>query len=125
MITKIVLRDMKFHAFHGVLPQERCVGNDFLVTIALTAPVEKAVMNDDIDATINYAAVYPLVKKEMDRPSRLLEHVAGRILFSLKEHFPHITKTEISLSKLNPPIVGEVHSASVVLTETYRAPRGD
>jgi dihydroneopterin aldolase len=119
MITKIMLRDMKFHAFHGVSPQERCVGNDFLVNLTLTAPVGKAVLTDDADDTINYATVCSLVKKEMNIPSRLLEHAAGRILLSLKAHFPSITETEISLSKLNPPTDGEMHSASVVLIETY------
>ena len=119
MITKIVLRDMKFHAFHGVSPQERCVGNDFLVNLTLTAPLEKAVTSDNLDATVNYATVCSLVKKEMNIPSLLIEHVAGRILHALKIHFPCITEIEISLSKLNPPVGCEMHSASVVLVETY------
>ncbi|MDR2118100.1 MAG: dihydroneopterin aldolase [Tannerellaceae bacterium] len=120
MISKIMLRDMKFYAFHGVSPQERCVGNDFLVNLTLTAPLEKAISEDGIHATINYATVYSLVKKEMNTPSKLLEHAAGRILRSLKNHFPSITEIELSLAKLNPPIAGDIHSASVILKETFR-----
>jgi dihydroneopterin aldolase len=111
---------MKFRAFHGVSSQERCVGNDFLVNLTLTAPLEQAVREDNLEATINYATVFSIVKKEMDTPSRLLEHAAGRILQSLKEQFPTITEIELSLSKMNPPVeAGELHSASVVLGETY------
>jgi dihydroneopterin aldolase len=110
---------MKFYAFHGVLPQERRVGNDFTVNLTLTATLENAIAEDSLEHTVNYADVYSLVKKEMNIPSRLLEHAAGRILQSLKIHFPQITAIELSLSKLNPPVGGELHSASVVLKETY------
>ncbi|MDR1918073.1 MAG: dihydroneopterin aldolase [Tannerellaceae bacterium] len=121
MISKIVLKDMKFYAYHGILPQEKCVGNHFLVNLTLTAPLEEAVLNDELSATINYATVYCLVKNAMDTPSQLLEHAAGRILRSLKNHFPQITEIELSLAKLKPPISGDIHSAAVILKETYEA----
>lgn len=116
---RIELKDMKFYAYHGVLPQETRVGNNFVVNIVLDAPLAKAVQSDDLEDTINYAGVYALVKKEMLIPSKLLEHAAGRILRSLKEHFPQITAIELSLSKLNPPLGGEVYSASVILREVF------
>jgi dihydroneopterin aldolase len=119
MISKIVLKDMKFYAFHGMLPQEKCVGNNFLVTLSLAAPLGEALRSDALNDTINYAAVYSLVKKEMDIPSCLIEHVAGRILRSLKNTFPQITETELSLSKLNPPIAGDIHSATIILKEKW------
>jgi dihydroneopterin aldolase len=115
-----MLSDMRFYACHGVSLQERCVGNDFRVNLTLWAPLEKAIRTDNLRDTICYATVFSLVKKEMDAPSQLLEHVAGRILRSLKEYFPSITRMELSLSKMNPPVGGEVHSASIILTETYR-----
>lgn len=119
MISKIVLRDLKFYAFHGVEPQETIVGNNYVVTIVLTAPLEKATQTDCLDDTINYATVYALIKKEMDIPSKLLEHVAGRILRSVKQHFPQLTGIELSVSKLNPPLGADIYCASVLLNETY------
>jgi dihydroneopterin aldolase len=111
---------MKFYAFHGVLPQERYVGNHFSVDVSIAVPLENALRTDDLNDTINYTTVYSLIKKEMDIPSCLIEHVAGRILCSLKKHFPGITETELSLSKLNPPIAGaDVHSAAIFLKESY------
>ena len=56
MTTKIELEKMRFYAYHGVMPQETKVGNDFVVDLILTAPLEQAVKSDELDDTINYAA---------------------------------------------------------------------
>ena len=117
MTTKITLQAMKFYAYHGVLEQERRVGNTFVVDLTLTAPLEKAVQSDLLEDTINYAEVYELTKQEMNIPSQLLEHVAGRICRALRHHFPQIEQIEIRVSKLNPPFGGDVHSASVLLID--------
>lgn len=119
MTTSIELRTMTFYAYHGVAPQETRVGNTFVVNLKLTAPLEKAMWSDDLDDTINYAAVYGIVKAEMAIPSKLLEHVAGRILKALKAGFPQITEVELVLSKLNPPFGGDIHSASIILKESF------
>lgn len=119
MISSIEIAEMKFYAHHGVMPQETRVGNNFVVSLVLTAPLSRAVESDALEDTINYAAAYEVVKKEMGIPSRLIEHVAGRILCSLKVRFPQLTETEIKLSKLNPPFGGDVRSASVILREVY------
>ena len=115
MTTKIELEKMRFYAYHGVMPQETKVGNDFVVDLILTAPLEQAVKSDELDDTINYAAVYAVVKEQMDIPSKLIEHAAGRIL----ERFPQLAAVELKLSKLNPPFGGDVHSASIILGETF------
>lgn len=119
MTVRIELETMKFYAWHGVSPQETRVGNTFVVNLILTAPLEKAVASDDLDDTINYAEVYEIVKSEMVIPSKLLEHVAGRILHALKRAFPQLLAVKLKLSKLNPPFGGDVYSASVILEETY------
>ncbi|RHO75270.1 dihydroneopterin aldolase [Parabacteroides sp. AF48-14] len=119
MTTRIELEAMKFYAYHGVMPQERKVGNNFVVNLILTAPLDKAVTSDELEDTINYAAVYAVVKEQMEKPSKLIEHAAGRILQALKGHFPQLTAIELKLAKLNPPFGGDVYSASIILSETY------
>jgi len=119
MVSKIELKAMKFYAYHGVGEQERIVGNHFIVTVLLTAPLGKAIENDHLDDTINYASVYEIVKQEMHIPSRLLEHVAGRIIRALKASFSQIEEIELKVSKINPPFGGDIDSASVILTERY------
>lgn len=119
MISKIELTDLRFYAYHGVLPQETEVGNHFIVNITIIAPLEKAIAGDELADTINYASVYQIIEKEMGIPSRLLEHVAGRILHSIKRTFPRITELIVKVSKLNPPFGGDLYSASVILQEFY------
>ena len=119
MTTRIELKEMRFYAYHGVMPQETKVGNNFVVNLILTAPLEQAVRSDELDDTINYAAVYEVVKEQMDIPSKLIEHAAGRILYALKERFPQLAAIELKLSKLNPSFGGDIHSASIILDETY------
>lgn len=119
MTSQIELKDIKFHAYHGVSPQETRVGNTFIVNLTLTAPLEQAINSDQLEYTINYAEVYAIVKQEMATPSLLLEHVTGRILSSVKHKFPQITAIQVKVSKLNPPFGGDVYSASVILNEIY------
>ncbi|MDR0749201.1 MAG: dihydroneopterin aldolase [Tannerellaceae bacterium] len=119
MNSKIELKNLKFYAYHGVLPQETRVGNNYIITVALTVPLAKAMISDDLGDTVNYADAYSVIKREMAVPSKLLEHVAGRILYSLKRRFPQLTGIKLSVSKLNPPTGGDIHSASVILEETY------
>jgi len=119
MIGKIVLNDIRFYAFHGVSSQETKVGNYFIINLIIEASFDDAVANDKLECTINYAEVYEYVKKEMEIPSKLLEHAAGRILNTLKKKFPQIKGIEISLSKQNPPLGGDIKSASIILKETY------
>ncbi|OAV67296.1 Dihydroneopterin aldolase [Bacteroidales bacterium Barb6] len=108
---------MEFYAFHGVGEQERAVGNRFFVDLLLTAAVEAAVRSDRLEDTVSYADVFAVVRREMSVPSRLLEHAAGRILFALQEAFPLLTGIEVRLTKLCPPLGGDVRSASVVLRQ--------
>ena len=115
MLTKIVLEKMRFHAFHGVMPEETVVGGEYEVSLSLDVDFSQAMATDDLEGTINYAVVYDLVKKEMHVPSKLIEHVAGRILQSVKQRFPQIEEIEVKVSKLNPPVTGEMDRATVVV----------
>ena len=109
----ISLRNVRFHAFHGVMPQERRVGADFLVNLRVGYPLEKAMQTDEVGYTLNYAALYAVVKAEMMQPSNLLEHVAGRIADAIVGHFPQVTSIDLELTKQNPPMGADCDGASV------------
>ncbi|MDO5664250.1 MAG: dihydroneopterin aldolase [Bacteroidia bacterium] len=117
MQTFIRLKNMHFYAYHGVLPQEKIVGNKFVVNVKFTADVSKSFETDHVDDTVNYAEIYDLVKTEMSIPSQLIEHVAGRIFSKIKESFPQINALEVRLAKLNPPVSGEVEASEVVVSD--------
>ena len=118
MSSKIYLRNVRFHAFHGVLPQEGIVGNDYLVNLVLDYDFSSAMKTDDLQGTLNYAEVYQKVREEMAVPSKLLEHVAGRIAHRLFSDFPEIQKLQLSITKVNPPMSADSDGAGVEVVLT-------
>ena len=118
MSSKIYLRNVRFHAFHGVLPQEGIVGNDYLVNLVLDYDFSSAMKTDDLQGTLNYAEVYQKVREEMAVPSKLLEHVAGRIAHRLFSDFPEIQKLQLSITKVNPPMWADSDGAGVEVVLT-------
>ena len=118
MSSKIYLRNVRFHAFHGVLQQEGIVGNDYLVNLVLDYDFSSALKTDDLQGTLNYAEVYQKVREEMAVPSKLLEHVAGRIAHRLFSDFPEIQKLQLSITKVNPPMGADIDGAGVEVVLT-------
>lgn len=113
--TYVRLEKLRFRARHGVLPQERLVGGDFVVTLRIGYPWQAAIDTDDVADTLDYAAVYRLVRCEMAVPSQLLEHVAGRIAKSLLHDFPKISSIDLWLTKTCPPMGADSEGAGVEL----------
>ena len=111
----IFLNGLRFHAFHGVMPQERLTGNDYRVDLKIDFPLETAVGSDNVDDTLNYATVYTAVKEEMDVPSQLIERVAYRIADRLFRTFKTINEVEIKVEKCNPPMGADCEGAGVEL----------
>ena len=111
----IWLRDVRFRAFHGVLPQERRVGGDFSVTLRVGYDVGTAMQSDEVTDTLNYARLYQVVAREMAVPSRLLEHVAGRITEAVANDFRGVRSIDLWLTKLNPPMGADSEGAGVEL----------
>lgn len=118
MSSKIYLRNVRFHAFHGVLAQEGIVGNDYLVNLVLDYDFSSAMKTDDLQGTLNYAEVYQKVREEMAVPSKLLEHVAVRIAHRLFSDFPEIQKLQLSITKVNPPMGADSDGAGVEVVLT-------
>jgi len=112
----IQIENMEFYAYHGCYRQERVVGNRFLVSLDIVTPLAKAAASDNIGDTLNYQSAYEIVKEQMGIKSRLLEHVAGRILDRLYEKFPGIEKATVKVSKMNPPMGGQMERVSVTLS---------
>jgi dihydroneopterin aldolase len=115
MSLEIVLEEMRFYAHHGVLEQERLVGNNFTINLTIGLNTYSSLYSDDLKDTINYAEVYKVVQSEMNSPSALLEHVVGRIVCKVFEHWSLIGWIDINLSKLNPPFTADLKGAMVRL----------
>lgn len=115
MKGRIALRGMRFYARHGVFEQETQVGGYYTVDVCFALPSLTPTETDELADTVNYAEVYALVKAEMERPSRLIEHVAGRIVCALRAYRPDLSDLSVAVTKHHPPLGGEVADAMVTL----------
>lgn len=114
-MAKILVEGIKLYAYHGCIKEESIIGGNYSVDVTVEADVTKASKSDKLEETIDYVKIYEIVKKEMSVRSKLIEHVAQRILTSLKSRFPKTNSIEIKVTKLNPPIPGDVEKVSVVM----------
>ena len=76
----IFLENVRFYSYHGVAPQETAIGNEFIINLRLKTDFGKATETDEVEDTVSYADIYAALKEEMELPSKLLEHVCGRIV---------------------------------------------
>ncbi|MFI3239186.1 MAG: dihydroneopterin aldolase [Bacteroidales bacterium] len=115
MNTFIELDKIQIYAYHGVMEQERIVGNTFEVSLKVAYPFEAAMYSDNVEDTCNYAELYAIINEQMRIPSQLLEHVAQRIITATKAKFPKISSGEIKITKLNPPFKSQLAGVSVII----------
>ena len=113
---RVFVKNIRLHAFHGVMPQERITGNDYLVSVSADCPLAAAAESDSVDDTLNYALIYNIVKEEMALQSNLVEHVAGRIGRRVLAEFPLADNVRVEVVKLNPPMGAACDGAGVELT---------
>ncbi len=112
-MSLISIEKMEFYAYHGCFDEERKIGTWFNVDLSMEVDTAKAEETDNLDDTVNYQAVYAVVKREMMKSSNLLENVARRILNAVRESFPTVSSAKVKVKKLNPPLGGKMESVSV------------
>ena len=116
----IHLKDLRFYAFHGVLPQEKSVGAYFILNICVKVDVERAALTDELSDTVSYADIYQIAKEEMQVTSKLLEHVAGRICKRLYQEFSSVEAIDITIEKENAPIGTGAQGLAGITLHTIR-----
>ncbi|QLG45280.1 dihydroneopterin aldolase [Costertonia aggregata] len=112
----VKVENIRVYAYHGCLPEETIIGSDYLVDVETSANLEKASHTDALEDTVDYVHINHIVKEEMKIPSKLLEHVAKRIADRIFNEIPMVVNSVISVSKINPPIGGDVEKVSIKLS---------
>lgn len=109
---------MKFYGFHGLLPEEKKIGQRFNVDLELFLSLKKPGETDDMDDSIHYGHVYELVKSIVEGDSmNLIEAVAETIATQLLDSFSLLSACTVKVIKPDPPIPGHYQSVAV---EIYR-----
>ena len=109
----ISLENIRLYAYHGCLSEETVIGSDYRVDVEVEGPLDKAANSDELADTADYVTIHRIVEEEMGIPSKLLEHVASRIAVRILDEIPVVEKGKVKVSKINPPIGGDVASVSV------------
>ncbi len=117
----VSLEGMEFYAHHGCFAEEQKIGTHFTVDVHVDANLSRAAASDLITDTLNYQEIYSMVKEEMEQPSHLLEHVAGRIAMALTRKMEKIVRVTVKVYKHNPPLGGQVRNSSVCITREGKA----
>lgn len=113
----IQINNVKLYAYHGCLEEEALIGANYIVDIEIVTDYSLAAKNDDLKMTVDYCDVYQIVKREMKVRSNLIEHVAERVANALKKEINRIDKVNVKVTKIAPPVNGDVGSVSVVITK--------
>lgn len=111
-MDRLELNRLRIYARHGVMPQEREVGNLFEVTVHLQADMSAVMQSDDINDGISYAIIYEIVKDVMAVSSNTLEHVVYRLKTALTARFPRSTGGLITIAKITPPFPARIENAA-------------
>ncbi|MBR0037823.1 MAG: dihydroneopterin aldolase [Bacteroidales bacterium] len=105
MKSYIEIDNLQLQAFHGVLEQEHSVGNLYRIDCKIEVDVTRAMESDELTDTVSYADVVSIIQKEMQLPSKLLEHVAGRIVSQIRQQYgQQVQGIDLRIAKLCPPI---------------------
>jgi 7,8-dihydroneopterin aldolase/epimerase/oxygenase len=117
-LITIALKQLRFFSFHGLYPEEKKTGNEFEVNLSVTyAPGSGTITG--LEETVNYAALYELLKKEMQKPRELLETLVMEIAEQVHKNFPIIKSIEIGVTKLHPPIEQFTGTVGVRYSKEY------
>ncbi|MUP45116.1 dihydroneopterin aldolase [Gramella sp. BOM4] len=114
----IKLKNIKVFAYHGCLDEEGKIGSDYRVDLKVYADLSHSAKTDKLIDTVDYVHLNRIVKQEMAIRSKLLENVAERILKRIMDELIMVQKARVDVSKINPPIGGNVAMVTVSRTKT-------
>ena len=110
---KIYLSNIRIYSNHGCMEEEDRIGSDYIVNIELHTDLTKPAQTDLLEDTVDYVSINAIVKRNMQKRAKLLEQVAARINKEIMETHETVEKVKVKVSKLNPPINGDVEEVAV------------
>ncbi len=116
---KIILENIRIYSNHGCLDEEALIGSDYVVDLEIEADLSKSAETDELSDTVDYVHLNKIVKEEVGIRSKLLEKVAERILQRIGNEIDMVSFARVKLSKMNPPIGGNVEKVSIILEKKF------
>jgi dihydroneopterin aldolase len=113
----IKVENIRVFAYHGCLKEETKIGSDYRVDLEVKANLKPSSKSDQLHDTVDYVFLNRIIKEEMEIASHLLETVAKRILDRIFNDDKLVKKATVWVSKLNPPIGGDVEQVTIKMTD--------
>ena len=113
----IKLQNIRTFSYHGCLIEEGKIGSDYSVDLETKTDLRKSSQTDELADTVDYVLLNKIVVEEMAIRSKLLEHVAQRIITRCFAEIPSISRIKLAVSKLNPPVGGDVEAVTIEMEE--------
>jgi dihydroneopterin aldolase len=106
-MDRIIMENLYFYGFHGVLEAEKELGQKFIVSIEIFLDLKEAGLNDDVKKSIDYYSVYLDVKDIVEnRRFNLIEAVAEKIADFIIEKYPLTLEVKVKVLKPEAPVRG-------------------
>ena len=115
----IRLKNIRTFSYHGCLAEETKIGSDYSTDLEIKTDLRRSALSDKLEDTVDYVLLNKIVKEEMAIRSNLLEHIAHRIILRIFREIPEVARITLAVSKLNPPIDGDVEAVTIQMEE-YR-----
>jgi 7,8-dihydroneopterin aldolase/epimerase/oxygenase len=109
----MILKDIRFHGYHGVAEAEREIGQKYELDVELSCDLSAAGQTDDLTHTINYAKVVELIVNiGTERSFQLIEALAEAVATAILNQFS-VEEVRVIAKKLSPPIESVLSYAAV------------
>ncbi|MEF9991399.1 MAG: dihydroneopterin aldolase [Romboutsia sp.] len=106
-MDKILLSNLGFYGYHGVLKEESILGQKFFIDIELYVDTKEAGISDDMKKSVSYADVYEVVKDITENKRfNLIEALSENIAMKVLEKFSLVKEIMIRVKKPEAPVNG-------------------
>lgn len=116
-MDKIIIKGLKIYAYHGVNPEEKTEGQNFVLDITCFSDLSKPCISDDVDDTVSYAKIIKLVKKVFTAESYdLIEKAAEIVADAILDNYSDVNSVNVVLKKPEAPIKADFEYVAVDIT---------
>jgi dihydroneopterin aldolase len=117
LMDKILMKNLKFFGYHGVHEEEQLKGQNFYIDVEMCVNLEKACGTDNLQHTVDYSAVYDIIKYITENNKfRLIEKLAQSISGEILSRYREIDEITVRVRKPEAPINGEFDWVGVEIT---------
>ena len=113
-MDKIIIKDFEVFANHGVHPEEKALGQLFVVSAEIVFSAEEAVLSDDAAKTIHYGYLCRDIEQFMKSVSfNLIETVASRLIKMIFENYTLAQSVKLTVKKPWAPVAKHLSYVAV------------